>query len=377
MATFQIITIGGTTQADGSFSVSGVFWLTSPTNNVVPSPSRTSVVPGILAADLAALRSGAIVEQPFTTGQYASGTTQATVDADLQTRFTAAQTALNNTNPALATAVLRAFNGATWAALGQVAPPAAVSATAGAIFTTTPWAAALGLIPGITFGRSTGYTANATAAIQKIRAGTYAPALPGAAAQRSLSSASANDAAAGTGARTVLITYLTTAFVVKTETVTLNGVTAVNTVGTDIAYIESIVVATCGSGLVNAGVITLFNATAGGGGALATILASDNQTFFAHHYVPAGKTCYVVNASIGGSLVAGIGTANRTGDPSQINLPTVGIGGQYPHILGGLTDHDFRIPIPVPGPDLIVLSEKPNAATVSNVAYGTFEWIQY
>jgi hypothetical protein len=118
-------------------------------------------------------------------------------------------------------------------------------------------------------------------------------------AQRSLVSASANDTAAGTGARTVRITYYTAALAGPfTETVTLNGTTAVNTVATDICYIESMEVLTVGSTGSNVGIISLKAATGGGGVTIGTIAAVNNQTFWAHHYVAAGSVCNVTGISV-------------------------------------------------------------------------------
>jgi hypothetical protein len=118
-------------------------------------------------------------------------------------------------------------------------------------------------------------------------------------AQRSIASANANDTSAGTGARTVKITYLTsTGTGPFTETVTLNGTTYVNTVATNICYIEQIEVMTAGSGGTNAGILTLKAATAGGGATIGTINAGDRQTFWAHHYVPTGKEANVTGISV-------------------------------------------------------------------------------
>jgi hypothetical protein len=74
------------------------------------------------------------------------------------------------------------------------------------------------------------------------------------AAAHEVVSSSANDAAAGTGARTVVIEGLIAGYVEASETVTLNGTTAVATVNSYIA-INAMRVATAGSGNVNAGTI--------------------------------------------------------------------------------------------------------------------------
>lgn len=109
-------------------------------------------------------------------------------------------------------------------------------------------------------------------------------------AQRSIASANANDTAAGTGARTVRITYLNqTGAGPFTEIVTLNGTAYVNTVSTTICFIEKIEVVTVGSTGSNVGILTLKAATAGGGATIGTVAATDNRTFWAHHYVPSTK----------------------------------------------------------------------------------------
>jgi hypothetical protein len=117
-------------------------------------------------------------------------------------------------------------------------------------------------------------------------------------AQRSIASANANDTLAGTGARKVVIKYLDQSgngpF---EEEVSLNGTTYVNTVATNICYIEEITVTEAGSLLSNQGIITLKATTAGGGATIGTIGALANRTFWAHHYVPINKICNITGIS--------------------------------------------------------------------------------
>lgn len=85
--------------------------------------------------------------------------------------------------------------------------------------------------------------------------GVYA--LPAAAGvQMSIVSTSANDAAAGTGVRTIDIHYLDADLATQTETVTMNGTTDVLTVATNIRFIQCMHMVTYGSGKVAAGTIT-------------------------------------------------------------------------------------------------------------------------
>ena len=150
-------------------------------------------------------------------------------------------------------------------------------------------------------GFADGYVATSSNSTQvSVRATTYTEQTTN--AQRSLVSAKAADAAAGTGARTVRIRYLTDTFTGPfTETVTMNGTTPVNTVATDICYIEELEVLTAGSGGVNAGIITLRAAVGGGGAVVGTIAAGGNKTFWAHHYTPTGSTSFITGISVGHS----------------------------------------------------------------------------
>jgi hypothetical protein len=225
-----------------------------------------------------------------------------------------------------------------------------------------------------TTGQATGYVTTASTGGAIIRATAYAP--QGANAQRSLVSTSANDTSAGTGARTITINYLNTSFQLKQDTITMNGTTAVNTNATDIAFIESLVVATCGSTAGNVGTIRILTGLAGAGSVWASIAASDNQTFYCHHYVPTGLTCYVTNIAAGATVNAGVFTLQHTGNPLSTTTPTFNIGGWYNHLAGGNEDHTYTLPVAITGPDYIYLIEQPHAATAGNV-YGTFEYLQF
>jgi hypothetical protein len=148
-------------------------------------------------------------------------------------------------------------------------------------------------------GGSTASTLNA------LRATVYTE--PTAGAQRSMRSANVNDTSAGTGARTVAITwYNDTGAGPFVETITLNGTTWVNTVATNMQYIEKMEVVTVGSGGANAGIITLNTGTAGAGTAIGsigvgTVLAAtgDNRTFWCHHYIATGYTAQYAVISVG------------------------------------------------------------------------------
>jgi hypothetical protein len=140
-----------------------------------------------------------------------------------------------------------------------------------------------------------GEVTTASAAKSSIGATAFTEQTAG--AQRSIKSSSTNDSSAGTGARTVKITYFTlTGSTVAgpfTETITTNGTTAVNTVATNICFVEKIEVMTIGSTGSNVGAINLYSTTAGGGTIIASVAATDNVTKLAHHYVASGRTCMI------------------------------------------------------------------------------------
>jgi hypothetical protein len=116
----------------------------------------------------------------------------------------------------------------------------------------------------------------------------------------SISSSSTDDAAAGTGARTIFIEGVNGTGGLVSEIVTLNGQTAVNTVNTYDA-IERMVVLTVGSGGKNAGIIY-----AGTGAVTSGVPAvpysamgvGDNISLVGHWTCPTGYAGYLVHGKI-------------------------------------------------------------------------------
>lgn len=129
--------------------------------------------------------------------------------------------------------------------------------------------------------------------------GTWVP--PTAARVHAIVSSSADDAAAGTGAQTVEVQGLDASFAVQTETVTLNGVTPVNTAGS-YHIIHRMIVKTAGSGGYNVGTITATAAT--DATVTASIFPLTNQTLMAIWQVPAGKSFFMKRyyGSVNGSV---------------------------------------------------------------------------
>lgn len=195
---------------------------------------------------------------------------------------------------------------------------------------------------------------------------------------RSISSSSANDSSAGTGARTVQINYMTTAGVKGSEIVTLNGTTAVATANS-FCYVESIVVQTVGSTGSNVGTLTLFVNNAGGGGTIGTIAPTDNRTFWCHHYVAAGKTLRVTGVSVGHN-----GTTVGSGGVyilAAINVPVANQPEEqisdFIRLYGqsSTISRLYNSPIIVTGPARIIQYVTPESA--SSIIYrGSFDYFE-
>lgn len=229
-------------------------------------------------------------------------------------------------------------------------------------------------LPNVTSGTINGYVPTSAVAAVAVRATAYN--VQASAAGRSISSTNANDTSAGTGAQQVTLTYYDNAMAgPKTEVITLNGTTPVNTAASDIRYIESLVVTRVGAGGANVGTIQLFTAAAGGGSVFASIAASDNRTFWAAHYVAAGITCYIVGLRAAATIVSGGATLQSTGDPNSATLP-------FSNVTGTLRHGTSTVDIPwdpwlvVAGPNLIIVNERPDLALAST-AYASFDFVEF
>jgi hypothetical protein len=134
---------------------------------------------------------------------------------------------------------------------------------------------------------------------------------PSSGIQMEIVSSDGNDAASGTGVRTVVINYLDASHAEQTETITMNGTTPVNTTATNIFRIQSIHSATVGSGAVAAGAITLEDTSSAV--EYTRIRAGLNKSLTGAWTVPAGKTLFITEWEAGSVST----TANRT---SEITL---------------------------------------------------------
>lgn len=155
-------------------------------------------------------------------------------------------------------------------------------------------------VPQLTTNSQTvsGYTDTSAATNRLLRSTAYVE--PTSSARRSIASTSGGDSSGGGGTRTVRITYYDDSgngpF---TEDLTLAGTVGVNTVSATMRFIERIQSLTIGANGTNLGTITLYSAIDKGGSAISTIAIGDGETWYAHHYVGAGKICYVTSLNAG------------------------------------------------------------------------------
>jgi len=196
----------------------------------------------------------------------------------------------------------------------------------------------------------------------------------------SIASASANDTAAGTGARKVKITYIDATGTTRTTTeYTLNGTTGVNLAASGMCYIEEMEVSEVGSAAVNAGIITLYTGANKTGTVVGTIAASNNRTFWCHHYVLAGKVCRITGTLLGSTsstVGAGCSAWLRTKELNVADKPEI----QVTDILtlygqSSMTPRIYTTSIPIAaGPARLVMYISSNTST-SQTYRASFDYI--
>lgn len=171
---------------------------------------------------------------------------------------------------------------------------------------------------------------------------------PAAASVLKVSSSSASDTAAGTGARTVFISGVNGTFDVVSETVTLNGQTAVNTINS-YRYVNQLYVASLGSGTANAGNINVGTGTvtAGVPAVLYDMIAIGfNQRTTAHYCVPAGFTGYMVKGVI--TIGQDSGSSAVTTFLKQHGANDILRVGAISTLNNGSIEYNFAFPYTIP-----------------------------
>lgn len=163
-----------------------------------------------------------------------------------------------------------------------------------------------------------------------------------------ISSSSANDTSAGTGARTVFIEGLDGDYNVVSETVILSGQTAVNTTNSYL-YVNLFYVATVGSGGENAGNINAGTGTvtAGVPAVLYDIISTGyNSRTTGHYCVPAGYTGYLIQGLFSAGQASG--STAVTGFLKQHGPDGILRVGAVTTVNNSTADYLFEMPLQIP-----------------------------
>ena len=148
-----------------------------------------------------------------------------------------------------------------------------------------------------------GYASTSSTAFTNVKATSYVE--PPSNGLEVVSSSTADDGSpVGTGTRVLAVIYYrgdgTGPF---TTNITMDGTTAVAFSDANARFIEQAQSLTVGSNGTNAGTITIRRSAAGA--TVASIAVGDGQTHLAHHYVAAGRSCYIKGILTGMSGNAG------------------------------------------------------------------------
>jgi hypothetical protein len=163
-----------------------------------------------------------------------------------------------------------------------------------------------------------------------------------------ISSSSANDTSAGTGARSVFIEGLDGDYNVVSETVILSGQTAVNTTKSYL-YVNSFYVVSVGSGGENAGNINAGTGTvtAGVPAVLYDIIATGyNSRTTGHYCVPAGYTGYLIQGVFSSGQASG--STAVTGFLKQHGPDGILRVGAVTTVNNSTADYLFEMPLQIP-----------------------------
>jgi len=209
---------------------------------------------------------------------------------------------------------------------------------------------ARGLIPGHSVVTVFGYNPDVDTSEESVWPDGGTVPHPTVASVLKVSSSDAADVSpSGTGARTVQITGLNANYFEVSETVVLNGQTAVNTVNSYL-YVNGLTVTSVGSGGANAGNINVGtgNVTSGVPAVLYDIIAIGyNNRTTGHYCVPAGYTGFLVQ----GLFTAGqaSGSTSITGKllihSSDDNIVRVGA---ITTLNNGVVQYMFNYPTAIP-----------------------------
>lgn len=196
---------------------------------------------------------------------------------------------------------------------------------------------------------------------------------PSAATVMKVSSTSADDTAAGTGARTVVVMGLDENYDEAEETVTLNGQTEVTTTTTFIRVFRAYV-ATAGSGGTAAGTIYVGTGTVTAGvpaTIYCTITLGQNASLAAIWTVPAGYTAYFTKGNVG----TGSSNANQYIVARLVQRPYGGVFRTAALVTLQNIDLPFNWEIPLPFEEKTDIEARAYSSGSNNIVFADFEII--
>ena len=177
--------------------------------------------------------------------------------------------------------------------------------------------------------------------------------------QMTVVSESTNDTAAGTGVQTVSIHYLDAAGDEQDEIVTLNGTTPVNTVATDIRFVNDFHAQTVGTGGVAADNIKIYK-TGSVGLVYNMIAAGGNKSLVPHRMVPRGKMLVITSWHAGEAQSKRVNVRIRSTDMYDELLPGV-FCFKDTTFLNGTTTGNITLNTPIPALSVVKISGWPDA----------------
>lgn len=193
-----------------------------------------------------------------------------------------------------------------------------------------------------------GYNADVDTSVETVWPHGGILGFPSTAIQLSVSSENANDTANGTGARTVYLEGLDANHNTITETVTLNGQTAVTTTKSYL-HINNCYVLTAGSGDSAAGTIYFGTGTvtAGVPATVYEVIQFDyNSRITASYTIPAGYTGYVLQGLFSSGQSSGTGPV--TGRLMTRGTNDIRLTAAVTTVNNGAADYAFEYPVVVP-----------------------------
>lgn len=195
-------------------------------------------------------------------------------------------------------------------------------------------------------------------------------AYPSAATVMKVSSSSANDTSAGTGARTVTVSGLDADYNEAEETVSLNGQTEVLTT-TSFIRVNRAFVATAGSGDTAAGDIYVGTGTVTTGvpaTVYAKITLGQNQTLMSVWTVPAGYTAYMLRANLSTSTA----NVNQYVTARLVQRPFGGVFRTQVQTTLQRGDEEFLFPIPLSFPEKTDIETRAVSSGSNNLVASDF-----